>query len=321
MRFGPRRALVVFLAATTLTAAGPAPGQTPDALAPLDRSRLLTDTATLADPANEGRRASSAGGQKARKWIAEAFDDIGLVPEGDGRFTQPFSFSIRRIPGVFLPGPFRRQYPDAGNVVGRLDGREPSLAALVVSAHYDHLGVLDGMIYPGADDNASGVAAMLAVARAMKARRPRHTLVFAAFDAEELGLRGARAFVRAGPPGRFALNINLDMLSRSARREIHVAGTFHTPSLRPVIEALQARTPVTIRFGHDRPELGHDDWTLLSDHGAFHEARVPFVYFGVEDHEDYHRPTDTFDKVDRQFFGDVAALVIEAVDALDRELP
>ena len=75
---------------------------------------------------------------------------------------------------------------------------------------------------------------------------------------------------------------------------------------------------MTIRFGHDRPELGHDDWTLLSDHGAFHEARVPFVYFGVEDHEDYHRPTDTIDRVDRRFFGDVTALVIETVIALDR---
>jgi Zn-dependent M28 family amino/carboxypeptidase len=162
---------------------------------------------------------------------------------------------------------------------------------------------------------------MLAVARAMKARGTRRTLIFAAFDAEEEGLRGAKAFVKSRSLERFALNVNLDMVSRSARREIFVAGTSHTPGLRATVEALQASTPVTIRFGHDRADPVSDDWTLQSDHGAFHEAQIPFLYFGVEDHEDYHKPTDTFDRIDRQFFGDVAALVIDAVAALDRSLP
>lgn len=321
MRIGARLALVTLAVVSTFAggqAAQSPPGATQSAL---DRAQLLADTATLAGPAFEGRLASSAGGRKARAWVASAFAAIGLEPGGSVGFEQPFSFSIRRLSSLFGAGPFRRDFRDSGNVVGRLDGTLPSLPAVVISAHYDHLGVVGGVVYPGADDNASGVAAMLAVARAMKARGTRRTLIFAAFDAEEEGLRGAKAFVKSRSLERFALNVNLDMVSRSVRREIFVAGTSHTPGLRATVEALQASTPVTIRFGHDRADPGSDDWTLQSDHGAFHEAQIPFLYFGVEDHEDYHKPTDTFDRIDRQFFGDVAALVIDAVAALDRSLP
>jgi hypothetical protein len=323
MRFGPRRAVVTLALAFSL-AVGQASSAPPVGASPtptIDRSRLLADTAALADPSFEGRLASSAGGRKAREWIASEFKTIGLRPAGQDGFEQPFSFTVRRLGGILRTGPFRRTFRDAANVLGRLDGTEPTRPAIVISAHYDHLGVRDGVVYPGADDNASGVAALLAVARAMKARGTRHSLVFAAFDAEEQELRGAKAFVGSKQRGAVALNVNLDMLSRSTRREIYVAGTFHTPRLRPAIERLQATTPATIRFGHDRPDLGPDDWTQLSDHGAFHDARIPFLYFGVEDHEDYHQPTDTFDRIDRQFFGDVTALVIDAIIALDRSLP
>ena len=320
MRLKPRRALLTLAAAFSLSV-GQIPSYATGGTAVLDRATLLADAATLADPALEGRLASSAGGRKAREWITSRFESIGLRPAGQDGYEQPFSFTVRHLSRIVRPGPFRRTYRDAANVVGRLDGREPALPAIVISAHYDHLGVRDGVVYPGADDNASGVAAMLALASAMKARQTRHSLVFAAFDGEEHELRGAKAYVRSSKRGAVAVNVNLDMLSRNARREIYVAGTFHTPRLKAAVEQLQSTTPVTIRFGHDRPDLGEGDWTMQSDHGAFHLAGIPFLYFGVEDHEDYHQPTDTFDRIDRQFFGDVTALVIDAVSALDRSLP
>lgn len=305
-------ALTAWLAVPT--AAPPGTG----GVSPLDRPSLFADLEALADPALQGRQTGSAGGVAARQHIAKAFQAIGLRPAGTTGYLQPFSFTLRRFGAILGPGPFRRTYHDAANVVGRLEGTDPTKRPIVVSAHYDHLGVVDGVVYPGADDNASGVAALLAVARAMTSRSHRHPLVFVAFDAEELNLRGAKAFVRGESNQRFALNVNLDMISRNSADEIYVAGTSHSPALRPPIASLQSKTPVTIRFGHDTPDLGTDDWTMLSDHGAFHQAGVPFVYFGVEDHEDYHRPTDTIDRVDRRFFGDVTALVIETVIALDR---
>jgi hypothetical protein len=316
VRSASRRAFVVavVLAASLVTRVAPARVDAPI----LDHPTLFADLEALADPALQGRQTGSAGGVAARHHIANAFRAIGLRPAGTSGYLQPFSFSMRRFGAILGPGPFRRTYHDAANVVGRLEGTDPVKRPIVVSAHYDHLGVIDGVVYPGADDNASGVAGLLAVARAMKSRTHRHPLVFVAFDAEELNLRGAKAFVRGAGHQGFALNVNLDMISRSADNEIYVAGTSHSPSLRPPLEPLQSRTAATIRFGHDTPELGTGDWTMLSDHGAFHEVGVPFVYFGVEDHEDYHRPTDTLDRVDRRFFADVTALVIEAVMALDR---
>ena len=113
------------------------------------------------------------------------------------------------------------------------------------------------------------------------------------------------------------------MVSRNDRNEIFAAGTYHTPSLKPIVEDVQRRSKVTIRFGHDRP-MGPgnpaEDWTLQSDHGVFHQAGIPFLYFGVEDHPDYHKPTDTADKIDPRFFGDVVEMLIDVVETADRTL-
>ena len=119
------------------------------------------------------------------------------------------------------------------------------------------------------------------------------------------------------PAGRIALDLNFDMVSRSAARELYVAGPGRWPALKPLLEAPAARASITVKFGHDTGG-GHDDWTQQSDHGPFHTAGIPFVYLGVEDHADYHKPTDTADKIDPRFLGGVAAFVLDAVGALDR---
>ena len=112
------------------------------------------------------------------------------------------------------------------------------------------------------------------------------------------------------------------MVSRNDANEIFAAGTYHTPSLKPIVDDVQRRSAVKILFGHDRPMIkagSVEDWTNQSDHGVFHQAGVPFLYFGVDDHADYHQPTDTADKVNPQFFGDVADMIVEAVVTLDRD--
>ncbi len=195
----------------------------------------------------------------------------------------------------------------------------------VVSAHYDHLGIRNGTVFPGADDNASGVAVMLAVAEYCQKAPFRRSVVFAAFDAEEAGLQGAKAFMIAPPvpKERIALNVNLDMVSRNDKREIFIAGTYPWPQLKAPLDEVAKRAPVTVLFGHDKPMPiagGVEDWTNQSDHGPFNAAKIPFVYFGVEDHADYHKPTDTADKIDRGFFVDVADTVLEAILQLDRSI-
>ncbi|HJU44241.1 MAG TPA: M20/M25/M40 family metallo-hydrolase [Vicinamibacterales bacterium] len=277
----------------------------------IDADRLMSTVTLLADPRFEGRAAGSPGGIAARGVIAERFRAAGLQPAGGAYIT---SFTFVRKSADAAPG-------NGANVIGSCPGKDPKLPVFVVSAHYDHLGVRDGVLYPGADDNASGVAVLLELAAYCTKHPFRRSIVFAAFDAEEGGLNGARAFV-ASPPvprERIALNVNLDMVSRSDKREIYAAGTFHTPDLRPPLEQVAKTARVRLLFGHDRTGSGRDDWTSQSDHYAFHAAKIPFVYFGVEDHADYHKPTDTADKIDRRFFVDVAETILDAVIQLDKD--
>lgn len=315
--------LAAALAVVWLGCSGAAqpPAATGETTPRVDRDTLLRDLRTLANPALEGRRTGTEGSRSARTFIVEQFEAIGLKPAGDDGYLQPFTFTPE-------PDKDAGGDPDVAeegvNVIGRIDGTMADARWLVVTAHYDHLGVRDGNVHPGADDNASGVAALLAAARHFVRHPPQHTMLFVALDAEELGLRGARAFVRSIPDvaSRVALNINLDMVSRSDRNQIYAAGTYHYPWTRPLLDAIGERSRVRLLFGHDRPksESGLDDWTMLSDHGAFHEAGVPFVYFGVEDHPDYHKPTDTADRIDPAFFGDVVEMIIDAIQTFDVEL-
>lgn len=270
----------------------------------VDRTQLMRDVTTLASPQFEGRAAGTEGGTLARQWIVERFQAIGLTP------------GLRN-------GYLQRVAATMANVVGLVPGRELAQRVIVISAHYDHQGIQNGVLYPGADDNASGVAALLAAASYFRTATPRHSLIFVAFDAEEDGARGSRAFVRANVVRResIALNINLDMVSRNPMNQIYAAGTSHYPALKPILDDVQTRSRVRILYGHDRPADGAlNDWTTQSDHVAFHEAKIPFIYFGVENHPDYHRPSDTADRINPQFFGDAADMIVEAIRTFDTRL-
>ena len=287
----------------------------------VDRAQLMRDVETLATPAFGGRRTGTPGALKARQWLVDQFSAIGLTSGGTEGYVQPFTFSTRDIRAL-LPGgrPYRADYA-AANVIGRVPGREIRARMFVITAHYDHLGIHDGVPYHGADDNASGVAVLLAAARHFVRNPPRHPIVFAALDAEELGLRGARALIDSALLSRsaVAMNINLDMVSRNDRNEIYAAGTAYAPWLRPLLQDVQARASVNILFGHDRRtgQGNVEDWTQSSDHGPFHDAGIPFVYFDVEGHPDYHKATDTVGRIDSRFFGDVADMIIEALRTFD----
>ncbi len=309
--------------------AGPAvtlPAASSPAPALADGALLLDDVRILASPEFDGRRTGTEGSHKARAYLQKRFTDLGLTPFG-AAYAQPFSFTHTSIKGLFTPGrPFRTRYDDAVNYVGFIKGSAAPERFIVVSAHYDHLGTKNGKLYPGADDNASGVAAMLAVAAYFKAHPPAHTIVFAAFDGEEIGLRGASAFVSAlpFPKAQLALNLNFDMVSRNDRNEIYAAGTGYTPALVPLVTEAARRHTVTVKLGHDHPQLvpagEMEDWTGSSDHALFHDAGVPFLYFGVEDHADYHQPGDTFEHIQPPFFKEVANLLVDVAATADRTL-
>ncbi|CAN5216314.1 M20/M25/M40 family metallo-hydrolase [soil metagenome] len=294
---------VAFLAALSTTAcaaAGPAPGV-----------RALEDVRVLSGDDMEGRGVDTPGGAKARAYILARFGQIGLKPQG-AAFAQPFAFTSRL--GKTLNGV---------NLVARIEGTSSSDKVMVVSAHYDHLGIRNGKIYNGADDNASGVAGLLAVAEAFKVRPPRHTVLIVAFDGEESGLRGAKAFVAAPPLplDNLGLVVNFDMISKNAKGELYVSGAGPQPWLKPVLDRVAKAAPLTLKLGHDTDADGkHENWTDQSDQGPFAAAKVPWVYFGVEDHAEYHQPTDDFETVPQAFFQHAVTTVVAATRALDDDL-
>ncbi len=272
----------------------------------LDVARILRDVSVLAHDSMEGRAAATGGGERARRALVGMLERAGLEPVGPS-YEHPFELGARR--GV--------------NVIARVEGRAPDAPVIVLSAHYDHVGVRAEEIYNGADDNASGVAVALEMARVVRESPLRHPVLLLLADAEESGLAGARAFV-ADPPlplERIALNVNLDMVARTDGT-LWAAGAHPTPALEPVLRAVAEVAPLSLRLGHDRPGAPEGaDWTGSSDHGAFHQAGIPFVYFGVEDHADYHRPTDDVERIVHEELAASAATILVALRALDDALP
>ncbi|MCC7308326.1 MAG: M28 family peptidase [Acidobacteria bacterium] len=276
-----------------------------------DAGRLLGDIQTLSADDMEGRSADRPAMKKARDYVEKRFKESGIQPFGTS-YQQNFDIKLRGTTDV-LKG---------DNFVGRIKGKNSPDRYIIVTAHYDHVGINRGEIYNGADDNASGTSALFAIASYFKKHQPKHSLIFVAFDAEEKGLVGSRYFVANLPVKKesILLNINMDMISRNDKGELYATGTFQNPQLKPVLEAVQKKAGVKLLLGHDDPKLGRDDWTNQSDQGSFHREKIPFIYFGVEDHKDYHRPTDDFANIQPEFYVRAVETIIEAIEAFDKRL-
>ena len=192
----------------------------------------------------------------------------------------------------------------------------------MVTAHYDHLRIKKGFIFNGADDNASGVSALFAIAKYFKNKPTKHTLVFAAVDAQESGSLGAQDLINTYPnKNDIALNINMDMISHSDfDPELFVCGTYHYVNLKSPIEDIKAEC-VRVLFGNDDPYNKEQyDWTFISDHKVSHREQIPFLYFGVEDHKDYHQHTDTFDTINQEFYIESVKVIIRTIEKLNELL-
>ncbi len=276
----------------------------------IDAVALIEDIKYLSSDELKGRETGTAENAFARKYARQRFEKSGIISFSEN-YVQPFSFSDRR--GVKYSG---------ANLVGYIKGKKLPNKYIVLSAHYDHVGVRNGEIYNGADDNASGTAALFAIAKYFHKNKPAHSIIFVAFDAEEKGLQGARYFVDNLPVKQtdILLNINMDMISRNDKGELYATGTYHYPNLKPYLETVQKTAPLKLLFGHDDPKLGRDDWTFQSDHGAFHRNNIPFIYFGVEDHQDYHKPTDDFVNIQPKFYINAVETILMAIKSIDENM-
>lgn len=284
-----------------------------------DRDGALALTRALSSDALRGRLAGSPESAVAQDLIISRMEAIGLEPVGAGSYRHPFTY------GAFTnreTGERARPDKPGINLIGKLEGQADTELTLVITAHYDHLGVRDGEIYNGADDNAAGVAGLLAIAEHFAANPPQNDVLFVAFDAEEQGFGGARDFI-ARPPmklSNMAMNINLDMISRGDGEELWISGVNHTPRLAPLAEMVMDNAAIPMAMGYDGADPAQDDWTNLSDHVVFFQRGIPHIYLGVEDHVDYHKPGDDFEKIDPVFYLAAVDAAVHLATLADAEL-
>jgi hypothetical protein len=261
----------------------------------------------LADDALEGRLAGSAGERCAGEYVAAEFRRLGLEPAGDsGTYFQ--SLPLASATNPHAAGGTGR------NVVALLRGGDPALRgeAVVVGAHYDHLGRGgrfsmargDTSVHNGADDNASGVAALLEIARRLAAGpRPARSVVFIAFSGEEMGLLGSAFYTEhpAVPLARTRAMLNLDMVGRLGAGPLIVYGTDTADEWKEAVERAAAAEGVAVRTGGDG--FGASDQT------SFYARDIPVLHFFTNVHADYHRPSDDWEKVDARGLVKVAGIV------------
>ena len=295
----------------------------------VDKEMLLHNLKVISHDSLEGRFFGTIANHKTQNFIAKQFESLGIEPAFSTR-------SIQKYPYTFTGASRQRNYPisnpakdfsnvpdttvTGGNVVTMIKGQ--SEQAIVITGHFDHLGIHDGEIFNGADDNASGTAALITMANYFKDKSPKHTLFFAAVDAEEIGSLGCDYLLNNFPVPieNIVLNINMDMIAHNDSLELFASGLYHYPELRQPLDNLKA-TKIKLLFGHDDPnEKDIDDWTNSSDHRQFHERKIPYIYFGVEDHEDYHQATDTYEKINQEFYVEAVRLIIEAIEGYDAYL-
>jgi Zn-dependent M28 family amino/carboxypeptidase len=279
----------------------------------VDRDQLLQDVRTLSSDEFEGRKTGTEGNRMAQDFIVERFVRLGVQPVA-GDFQHLFDHVNPRNNNAFK---------DAVNLIGMIEGTKNPDRFIAVTAHYDHLGKNDEIIFNGADDNASGVGGLLAAAKWFSSNPPENSILLIAFDAEEQGLGGARHFVENPPVPleSIVMNINMDMISLSESDELYAVGTYHYPFLKPMVEEATKGTSISILFGHDSPDLPPgDDWTMSSDHGPFHQKGIPFIYFGVEDHPFYHTPADVYENITKDFYVESVRTIIQAISYFDKNL-
>jgi hypothetical protein len=292
--------------AAPVATAAPATPATPascvDDARPYDPASVRAHVARLAAPELDGRAPGSPGDAATRRFLVERFRCLGLVPGGaEGSYEQAVTADGHAT----------------ANVIGLVIGDAPAVSGdiIVVGAHHDHLGA--GHL--GANDDASGLAGLLAIAQATRQRgAPHRTIAFIAFGGEELGLVGSTYFA-AHPPAavpldRVVYDVNLDMIgSYGSAGAVYAMGTFAGLAATPIVQAL-ARDRRALKVATGGRGVG-------SDHEAFCQAGVPYVFLWTPDKRCYHARCDTIDHLDAAHTAAIAELAGALTEQLSDRAP
>lgn len=274
---------------------------------------IQVDVVYLSADILEGRETGTHGETLAAQYLANRFKDLGLTPAGTDGWFQPFDFRLTANPHAAAEGEART----GRNVVGFLDNGAQT--SVVIGAHFDHLGYggrgsrEPGIraIHNGADDNASGVAGLLEIARQLLASGARNNnYIFAAFSGEELGLYGSKHFVSSGLKSSWNVNymINLDMVGRlSESSALAVNGTGTSPAWDTVLSEIETSLVIN----------KHESGLGPSDHASFYLNDTPVLHLFTGQHEDYHKPGDDSFLINYDGIFTVASFAVDVIERLN----
>jgi Zn-dependent M28 family amino/carboxypeptidase len=275
------------------------------------------DVEYLASEKLEGRFPGTNGEQLAANYIAEKFEKFGLTKLTDSYF-QNFNFTLLSSPHEEVK--FNQDTDtkiNAKNIIALIDNKKKN--TVIIGAHYDHIGYggqysLDrgiNEIHNGADDNASGTAMLLSLAKQLNNKNDlENNYLFIAFSAEELGLIGSRYFVNSDVFNKESINfmINLDMVGRlNAEKELSIFGVGTSSIFKQVVNSLNNNFKLKII----------EDGTGPSDHTSFYNKDIPVLFFHTGSHENYHRPSDDVNLINYKGMSEISNYIIDIIDELE----
>ncbi|MCW8980886.1 M20/M25/M40 family metallo-hydrolase [Altibacter sp.] len=280
---------------------------------------MKDDVTVLADDTFNGRETGTTGEREAAAYISKRFKELGLEPKGyTGDYYQSFVFRPSANPHeeVEFTGLKSDSTTTGVNVIGFIDN--DAATTVVIGAHYDHLGMGgEGSLYRegkaihnGADDNASGVAVLLDLAKRLQNTKSQQNYLFIAFSGEEMGLLGSNYFVK-NPTidiSTVSYMVNMDMVGRlNAEKTVAVHGVGTSPIFKQTL--FSNKGDLTI--------AEHESGIGPSDHTSFYLADIPVLHFFTGQHEDYHKPSDDPEKLNYEGMEAVANLIFGVIADLD----
>lgn len=275
---------------------------------------VMADIQQLSAEKMQGRQTNTQGSEAAQAYIATRFTALGLAT-----FNQSY----------YAKYTYQSIWADrtGTNMLAWLPGCTYPEHYIVISAHYDHLGRLGSQVFHGADDNASGVAAMLALAQQLKVNCPAYSYIFLATDGEETGLYGSKAFLQQPPVAlpKIVLNLNLDMISRAdTKGRLYVTGARKFPKLKQHLTGQEGGA--SIRFLSTRgprqfADQARNNWLRASDHGSFHRKGINFIFIGGQAHPQYHTVADQWQHIEPSFLQKSLHSIFATVFWLEQQSP
>jgi hypothetical protein len=285
----------------------------------LPKQNIALDIITLSSDEMEGREIGTEGERKAAEYIAQRFNDLGLLPAGDnGTYYQHFSHKKTSNPHGGDDNSPTAITITGKNIVGYINNNAPN--TVVIGAHYDHLGyghegslhAGEKAIHNGADDNASGVAGVLYLAESVKKSKIKNNnYLFICFSGEEKGLWGSNYFINHTSMDKKTFNymVNMDMIGRlNAEKKLEISGVGTSPVFEPLIDGIKSEN---LSIKKALSGMGP------SDHASFYNAEIPVLAFFTGQHSDYHKPSDDHDNINYTGMTHVVEYIYTVVRSLD----